>query len=205
LYSKIGTGMVQLDNLKDILSKNTKNKWVRVWDLSLGRPALKPESSGENAYDDKGRLLLKENIDEKQTYELGECCNPIPGDEVIGEKRDDGMITVHRTDCSDAIKTMSSQGDKLVTVSWTQHKVLSYLARIHLSGWDRFGVYNSITSTIAQEFNISMRTINLHGHDGIFDGTIDLYVHNTSDLNNLIMNLIKLKGVESVHRVEIKD
>ena len=205
LYSKIGTGMVQLDNLKDILSKNTKNKWVRVWDLSLGRPALKPESSGENAYDDKGRLLLKENIDEKQTYELGECCNPIPGDEVIGEKRDDGMIIVHRTDCSDAIKTMSSQGDKLVTVSWTQHKVLSYLARIHLSGWDRFGVYNSITSTIAQEFNISMRTINLHGHDGIFDGTIDLYVHNTSDLNNLIMNLIKLKGVESVHRVEIKD
>ena len=50
-----------------------------------------------------------------------------------------------------------------------------------------------------------MRTINLHGHDGIFDGTIDLYVHNASDLNNLIMNLVKLKGVESVHRVEIKD
>jgi guanosine-3',5'-bis(diphosphate) 3'-pyrophosphohydrolase len=100
---------------------------------------------------------------------------------------------------------MSSHGDRLVTVSWTQHKVFSYLARIHLSGWDRFGVYNYITNTIAQEFNISMRTINLHGHDGIFDGTIDLYVHNARDLNNLIMNLVKLKGVESVHRVEIKD
>jgi len=205
LYSKIGTGMVSLDNLKDILSKNTKNKWVRVWDLSLGRPAVNPQSVEEDAYDEKGRLLLRENIDDKQTYELAECCNPIPGDEVIGERRNDGMISVHRTDCSDAIKIMSSQGDKLVTVSWTQHKVFSYLARIHLSGWDRFGVYNSITSTIAQEFNISIRTINLHGHDGIFDGTIDLYVHNTNDLNNLIMNLVKLKGVESVHRVEIKD
>jgi GTP diphosphokinase / guanosine-3',5'-bis(diphosphate) 3'-diphosphatase len=205
LYSKIGTGMVSLDNLKDILSKNTKNKWVRVWDLSLGRPAVNPQSVDEDAYDEKGRLLLRENIDDKQTYELAECCNPIPGDEVIGERRNDGMISVHRTDCSDAIKIMSSQGDKLVTVSWTQHKVFSYLARIHLSGWDRFGVYNSITSTIAQEFNISIRTINLHGHDGIFDGTIDLYVHNTNDLNNLIMNLVKLKGVESVHRVEIKD
>ena len=104
--------------------------------------------------------------------------------------QDDGLITVHRTDCSDAIKIMSSHGDKLVTVSWTQHKVFSYLARIHLNGWDRFGVYNNITSTIAHEFNISMRTINLHGHDGIFDGTIDLYVHNTSDLNNLIMKLV---------------
>jgi len=206
LYSKIGSGMASLDNLKDILSKNTKNKWVRVWDLSLGRPAVKPKTVDEDAYDDKGRLLLKENINEnEQNYELASCCNPIPGDEVIGERQDDGVIVIHRTDCSDAIKIMSSHGDQLVTVSWTQHKVFSYLARIHLSGWDRFGVYNSITNTIAQEFNISMRTINLHGHDGIFDGTIDLYVHNATDLNNLILNLVKLKGVESVHRVEIKD
>lgn len=206
LYSKIGAGLVSLDNLKEILSKNTKNKWVRVWDLSLGRPTVTPPPVEDNQYDDKGRLLLKENIDEQhQNYELARCCNPIPGDEVIGERQDDGVIVVHRTDCSDAIKIMSSHGENLVTVSWTQHKVFSYLARIHLSGWDRFGVYNSITNTIAQEFNISIRTINLHGHDGIFDGTIDLYVHNSSDLNNLIMNLVKLKGVESVHRVEIKD
>ncbi len=206
LYSKIGIGLVSLENLKEILSKNTKNKWVRVWDLSLGRPAFKPKSEDKEQYDDKGRLLLKENLDEEeQNYELAPCCNPIPGDEVIGERQDDGLILIHRTDCNDAIRIMSSKGDKLVTVSWTQHKVFSYLARIHLSGWDRFGVYNSITNTIAQEFNISMRTINLHGHDGIFDGTIDLYVHNSRDLNNLIMNLVKLKGVESVHRVEIKE
>jgi len=206
LYSKIGSGIVSLENMKNVLAKNTKNKWVRVWDLSLGRPAVPPKSDHKDTYDEEGRLLLKENIDDGQhNYELGSCCNPIPGDEVIGERQDDGLIVIHRTDCSDAIKIMSSQGDKLVTVSWTQHKVFSYLARIHLSGWDRFGVYNSITNTIVQEFNISMRTINLHGHDGIFDGTIDLYVHNARDLNNLIMNLVKLKGVESVHRVEIKD
>ncbi len=206
LYSRIGTGMVSIENLKEVLSKNTKNKWVRVWDLSLGRPAVSPDSDDLETYDEKGRLLLKENIDDrKQPYELANCCNPIPGDEVIGERQQDGSVVIHRTDCSDAIKIMSSHGEDLITVKWTQHKVFSYLVRIHLSGWDRFGVYNSITSTIAQEFNISMRTINLHGHDGIFDGTIDLYVHNTQDLNNLIMNLVKLKGVESVHRVEIKD
>ena len=90
-----------------------------------------------------------------------------------------------------ALKIMSSYGDKLVAAKWTQHKVLSYLARIQMNGWDRFGVYNSITNTITKELNISMRTINLHGHDGVFNGTIDLYVHNTSDLNNLILNLMK--------------
>ncbi len=206
LYSKIGTGMVSLNNLKEILSKNTKNKWVRVWDLSLGRPSQKPSVTDEDIFDDKGALLLKESYDELGSpYELAGCCNPIPGDEVVGVRQDDGSIMIHQTDCNVAIKIMSSHGDKLMAARWTQHKVLSYLVRIHLSGWDMFGVYNSITYTIAQELNISMRTINLHGHDGIFDGTIDLYVHNTADLNNLILNLMKLKGVESVHRVEVKD
>ncbi len=206
LYSKIGTGMISLDNLKEILSKNTKNKWVRVWDLSLGRPAYNKPTQQDDLYDAKGTVILKENIDEStRPYELAKCCNPIPGDEVVAVRDETGMLQIHQTDCREAIKLMSSQGDKLIAARWTQHKVLSYLARIHLSGWDRFGVYNSITNTIAQELNISMRTINLHGHDGIFDGTIDLYVHNTTDLNNLIMNLVKLKGVESVHRVEIKE
>jgi len=205
LYSKIGTGMVNLENLKEILSKNTKNKWVRVWDLSLGRNAREKEAE-EGMFDAKGTLILKETYDEaEKNYEIATCCNPIPGDEVVGVREADGSILIHSTDCSKAIKIMSSHGDRLVAARWMQHKVLSYLSRIHLNGWDRFGVYNSITNTITKELNISMRTINLHGHDGIFDGTIDLYVHNTSDLNNLIMNLMKLKGVESVHRVEIKD
>ncbi len=203
LYSKIGSGMISLDDLKDVLSKNTKNKWVRVWDLSLGRSPKKPSRREE--YDSKGTLILRERtVDEESNYNLARCCNPIPGDEVVAVRQENGSLLVHRTDCKTAIKIMSSQGDKLVAAKWTQHKVLSYLARIQLSGWDRFGVYNSITNTITKELNISMRTISLHGHDGIFDGTIDLYVHNTSDLNNLILNLMKLKGVESVHRVEVK-
>ena len=140
---------------------------------------------------------------EEGAYNLAKCCSPIPGDEVVAVRQEDASILVHRTDCKIALKIMSNYGDKLMAAKWTQHKVLSYLAKIQMNGWDRFGVYNSITNTITKELNISMRTINLHGHDGIFNGTIDLYVHNTSDLNNLILNLMKLKGVDSVHRVDI--
>ena len=204
LYSKIGSGIISLDDLKEILSKNTKNKWVRVWDLSVGRSQKK--SGGTDEYDSKGTLILRETVEgEKRNYVLAKCCNPIPGDEVVAVRQESDTLLVHRTDCNIAVKIMSSQGNRLVAAKWTQHKVLSYLARIQLNGWDRFGVYNTITNTITKELNISMRTINLHGHDGIFDGTIDLYVHNTNDLNNLILNLMKLKGVESVHRVEVKE
>ncbi len=204
LYSKIGSELVSLDNLKEILSKNTKNKWVRVWDLSLGRSQKK--SGQKEEYDSRGTLILRETMkDEESNYYLAKCCGPIPGDEVVAVRQENGTLLIHRTDCNIAVKIMSSQGDKLVAAKWTQHKVLSYLAKIKLNGLDRFGVYNSITNTITKELNISMRTINLHGHDGIFNGTIDLYVHNTNDLNNLILNLMKLKGIESVHRVEVKE
>jgi GTP diphosphokinase / guanosine-3',5'-bis(diphosphate) 3'-diphosphatase len=204
LYSKIGSGIISLDDLKVVLSKNTKSKWVRVWDLSLGRPQKK--TAREDEFDSKGTVILRETmVDEERNYNLAKCCSPIPGDEVVAVRQDNGSLLIHRTDCGKAVKIMSSHGDRLVAAKWTQHKVLSYLVRIELSGWDRFGVYNSITNTITKELNISMRTINLHGHDGIFEGTIDLYVHNTSDLNNLIMNLMKLKGIESVHRVEVKE
>jgi GTP pyrophosphokinase len=204
LYSKIGSGIISLDDLKEILSKNTKNKWVRVWDLSVGRSQKKSEQKEE--YDSRGTLILRETMeDEESNYALAKCCSPIPGDEVVAVRQEEGTVLVHRTDCATAVKIMSSHGDRLVAAKWTQHKVLSYLAKIQLNGWDRFGVYNSITNTITKELNISMRTINLHGHDGIFTGTIDLYVHNTNDLNNLILNLMKLKGVDSVHRVEVTE
>ncbi len=204
LYSKIGSGLINLDDLKEVLSKNTKNKWVRVWDLSVGRSTKKNDHKEE--FDSRGTVILRETVgNEESNYQLAKCCSPIPGDEVVAVRQDNDILLVHRTDCATAVKIMSSQGDKLVAAKWTQHKVLSYLAKIKLNGWDRFGVYNAITNTITKELNISMRTINLHGHDGIFNGTIDLYVHNTTDLNNLIMNLMKLKGVDSVHRVEVTE
>jgi len=139
LYSKIGSGIINLDDLKEVLSKNTKNKWVRVWDLSVGRSQKKTENKEE--YDSRGTLILRESVgNEESHYNLAKCCSPIPGDEVVAVRQDNGSTLVHRTDCNTAVKIMSSQGDRLVAAKWTQHKVLSYLARIQLNGWDRFGV-----------------------------------------------------------------
>lgn len=211
LYSKIGSGIISLENLNKILKKNTKNKWVRYWELQLSRRNDKKETP-EKTEEEKENvskiavaspLLLRENIDVPDSeYLIAKCCNPIPGDDVIGYHSPEGGVIIHKSKCVNAIKLMSSQGNLIVPAKWTTHKILSYLVRIQLQGIDRFGVYNNITTVISKELNVNMRTINLHGHDGIFDGTIDLYVHNTSDLNNLIMNLVKVKGVDSVNRVE---
>jgi GTP diphosphokinase / guanosine-3',5'-bis(diphosphate) 3'-diphosphatase len=204
LYSMLGAGIVSLDDLKKILKKNTKSKWVKYWDLSLGIAAWSKDKKETSSNTDTFIVNEKAN-DEDKDYTLAKCCNPIPGDEVIGYKDFDDTITIHQARCEEAVKLSSSHGERIIPVKWTKHKVLSYLVRISISGFDRFGVYNNITTVISKELNVNIRTINLHGHDGIFDGTIDLYVHNTTDLNNLIKNLLKIKGVETVKRVEIKE
>ena len=203
LYSKIGSGIITLDELKKILKKNTRSKWIKYWELSFGKPN---KVKANKTIDLDETFLVTENIDEDETgYILAACCNPIPGDEVIGYRDFDGTVIIHQVRCEEAVKLISSHGERIISVKWTKHKVLSYLVRVALNGIDLFGVYNRITTVISKELNVNIRTINLHGHDGIFEGSIDLYVHNTSDLNNLIMNLMKVKGVEAVRRIEVKD
>jgi guanosine-3',5'-bis(diphosphate) 3'-pyrophosphohydrolase len=204
LYSKIGLGIINLDDLERILKKNTKNKWIKYWELQLPFTRKSETEDGEKAEIDKtAPYLLRENVDEPESsYIIAKCCNPIPGDDVIGYQSQNNSVIVHKTKCPSAIRLMSSHGNRIIPAKWTTHKILSFLVRISLQGIDRFGIYNNITTIISKELSANMRTVNLHSHDGIWDGTIDLYVHSTNDLNNLIMNLIKIKGVEKVSRVE---
>ena len=209
LYSKIGLDLITLDDLKKVLRKKTKNKWIRYWELQFGKSSkedvepVEKQPLEKEQFDYKIPLILRENIDETDTsYSLAKCCNPIPGDDVIGYRNMNDQIIIHRSKCPNAIKLMSREGNRIVTAKWTAHKILSFLASIRIMGIDKIGMINEITNVISKELSVNMRTVKIEVHDGIFDGSLDLYVHSTKDLNNLIMNLIKIKGVDSVKRIE---
>jgi len=87
-------------------------------------------------------------------------------------------------------------------VKWVSHRIMSFLAVIKLNGIDTLGIVSDITMIISKENNVNMRSIHFETKDGIFEGMIHLYVHNTADLNNLMMKISSLKGVENVARVE---
>jgi GTP pyrophosphokinase len=209
-YSKVGTGIIQLEDLEQVLKRNTKSKWVNYWSLQLGKASLIGKkaiavnhTAPKTAF--KTPILLRENIHDATTdYATAQCCNPIPGDNVIGfcEPENQENITIHQAKCPTAIKLLSSHSELLVPVKWTTHKLLSFLVKVAINGYDRFGMYNDITTVISKELNVNIRSINLSSHDGIWDGTIDLYVHDAKDLNNLLMSLSKIKGVDAVKRVD---
>lgn len=212
LYSKIAIGIITLDDLKKVLKKNTKNKWIKYWGLQFMTGSNNEEldvtdddleeESEEKEKKDETVYLRETSDDSKLNYTIAPCCNPIPGDDVIGFKAESNQVVVHKTKCPEAVKLSASCAHWITDVKWTSHKLYSFLIKIALGGTDRFGIYNDITTVIIKQLNVNMRTINLESHDGIWDGTIELYVHDTKDLNNLIMNLSKIKGVKSVKRVE---
>jgi len=206
LYSKIGMELIDLDNLKRILKKNPEKNTIQYWGLKLigSKKEKSPAGAKNPASFNRGQpFLLRENIEgPEQDYEIAKCCNPIPGDEVVGYLSPDNEIIIHKPECPVAIRLMSSEGNRIISVKWTIHKLQSFLVRIKMSGIDRIGLINDVTKIISEELKVNMRNINVSVNDSIFEGTIDLYVHHTRDLNNLIMKISGVRGIERVSRVE---
>jgi GTP diphosphokinase / guanosine-3',5'-bis(diphosphate) 3'-diphosphatase len=145
-------------------------------------------------------LLLGSQID-KINYNIATCCNPIPGDEVIGLIEKNGKITVHRPNCSVAIEFMSKYGNDLVKAKWTNNESLQFLAGISIQGFDRLGMIRDITNIISKHLNINIRSLTLETNSGIFEGIITVYIHNTEQLKSLIDNLRGVKGIENINRI----
>ena len=214
LYNKIGTGLIDLSELEKVLKKNNENKFVKFWNLQFffGGSDKAEDEDAEPVNDNKRQIdrkkdyLLEENpLDKTLSYKVAECCNPIPGDPIIGFLDDNNEVVIHKKVCHRAISLASRQGGKIVNAKWTKHTILSFLARITLKGIDRIGIVNEITKYITLVLSVNIRKIHFETHDGIFEGYIDLYVHNTEDLEMIMKRMLKIKGVESVVRTDIKE
>lgn len=229
LFSKIGAGILDLSDLSTTIKKSTTRKRIRFWNLQFsgfgnqnndyndnfddeeeddngGTEEVAPVPVPKKSIDNKKDYLLKENPLEKTlSYQVARCCKPIPGDKVIGFIDDNGEVIVHKNSCPEAIQLASRYGNKIVKAKWTKHTVSSFLARISMRGIDRIGILNELTQFITLVLNVNIRKIFIETHDGIFEGFIDLYVHNTEDLDKIIKQMSQVKGVENVIRTELKE
>jgi len=209
LYAEVGMGFIDLKDINEILVRKSENKLVKYWNITFGvkkkggngEEDLEIETNKKSKIDLKKPFVLKENQD-NVTFSLAKCCNPIPGDKVLGYLSTDDHVIIHKTDCPVLDKYISNQGEKVIPAEWTKFKKQSYLTRIVLEGFDRVGIVNQITNIISNENNINMRSVKFDTTDGIFKGELFLYIHSTDDLNNLISQLKKIKGIENVSRIK---
>jgi len=148
-------------------------------------------------------LVLGENLD-KIDYKLSPCCNPIPGDDVFGFITVGEGIKIHRINCPNAIQLMSNYAYRIVKAKWTGQQQIAFLAGIRITGLDDVGVVNKISKVISSELKVNMRSISIESNDGIFEGNIMLFVHDTDHLTKLMKKLKEINGILTVNRIDGK-
>jgi GTP pyrophosphokinase len=192
-YSKLGSEIINLNDIDQVLHQNSQNKVLKFWTFDFA--GNKP----------KDLVVKRRDVDnlEEQKFMAAECCNPIPGDNITGYRDPrTGAIVVHKTDCQDLIALAAQKGENLVgNIKWSTYKAESYLAEIKLRGLDRVGILRDLSQVITVELDINIRELKIQSHDGIFEGKISLYVPDTDSLYSLIDKVGKIKGIDKVERV----
>ena len=193
-YSKLGAEIIKIDNLSKILRDNTAQKLIKYWNLQVA-----------NTFGFKGSINNSNNnnkVETKGEFKIADCCQPIPGDVIVGFKDSNDNITVHKKNCNVAIDFATKHGDKIVKTEWSSEKMVSYLTHIKVKGVDRMGILLEVSQVITTQLNINIRKLYIESHDGIFEGYISLYVQDIKGLSELIKKVRKIKGIETVLRVD---
>ncbi|MCX6247441.1 MAG: RelA/SpoT family protein [Bacteroidetes bacterium] len=152
--------------------------------------------------DNRSGTAAPRNMDQ-MGYEVSTCCNPIPGDEIIGlDLSPDKPIQIHRTKCPKALELMASFGNRVVKIDWKNQESISFLAGIKISGLDKLGMINDISRIISNDLNLNIKSFHLEAKNGLTEGEVMLYVRDTDTLNHLLSDLHKIEGIKKVARVD---
>ena len=200
------------DFYKDIADERLDANAVieKYLELRNGESNTKPTESAENfEYENPNEQLLQNNSDvlviDKNLkgidYKLAQCCHPIYGDDVFGFVTVSGGITIHRTTCPNAPELRKRFGYRMVKAKWSGKGTSQYAITLRIIGHDDIGIVSNITNIISKEDKLTMRSINIDSHDGLFSGNVVLFIEDNSKLNQLIKKLKTVKGVKQIIRL----
>ena len=200
------------DFYKDIADERLDANTVieKYLELRNGESNTKPTESAENfEYENPNEQLLQNNSDvlviDKNLkgidYKLAQCCHPIYGDDVFGFVTVSGGITIHRTTCPHAPELRKRFGYRMVKAKWSGKGTSQYAITLRIIGHDDIGIVSNITNIISKEDKLTMRSINIDSHDGLFSGNVVLFIEDNSKLNLLIKKLKTVKGVKQIIRL----
>jgi len=134
-------------------------------------------------------------------FQLSRCCNPIYGDDVFGFVTVTGGVKIHRTDCPNAPEMRKRFGYRVIRARWSGKGQSQYSITLRVVGNDDIGIVNNLTSIISKEEKLSLRSISIDSHDGLFSGNLVVMVEDISKLEALIKRLRTVKGVKNVMRI----
>ena len=194
-------------DLDELTGKNSNGKkgWRKLVPF-LGRGKKKTVASDqqelfvvpEKFNRKKPIYISEENIGQ---YKFKHCCHPIPGDDILGYIDNKHQIEIHKRACPVADKLKTSFGNRILDAKWDMHKQLFFDATIRLQGIDRVGILMDVSRIISSQMNVNIHKLTISSEEGVFDGSIELRVHDREDVKNIMKALKAIDGLQEVAQI----
>ena len=208
-FQAIGEKTILLGDkdVDELLGKNAADK--RGWRKFV--PFLDRGKQKKAAEDQTELFVVPEKFNRKKPiyitddnikqYKFKHCCHPIPGDDILGFIDGKHQIEIHKRACPVAAKLKASYGNRILDAKWDMHKKLFFDATIRMQGIDRVGMLLDISQVISSQMNVNIHKLTIASEEGVFDGTIELRVHDREDVGNIIGQLKKITDVQDVTQI----
>jgi len=201
-----------LDLLYRIATKNIDLKELKLFQvigdkIEAPKPLVVPnehvqEQPAKQIPKKDSELIIFGESSDQIKYTLAKCCNPIPGDDVFGFVSTGKGLIIHRTTCPNATQLLANYGHRVVKTKWAKNKEISFLTGLSIIGLDDVGVVNKITNIISGELKINIAAITIESQEGMFKGTIKVFVHDKDELAELVDRIKSLNGIQQVNRFD---
>ncbi len=205
----------QLDLFYNIAIKHTDLKDLKEFQVNGDKlipvkpvkiiTEVKPEADAKPTTKKDSELIIFGESSDKIKYSLAKCCSPIPGDDVFGFVSTGKGLIIHRTNCPNAARLMANYAPRIVKTKWAKNKEISFLTGVKIIGIDDVGVINKITNIISGELRINISALTIESGDGLFEGMIKVFVHDKEELDDLVIKLKQLNGIQEVQRFDTED
>ena len=196
------------ENLRKVLKEESTNSIMKGLSNILRIRKKKPEINvtavqkivKNTEFDKTKPYELNEDVLGARNYALASCCKPIPGDDVFGFINDDNTVIVHKHTCNIGLRLKSSFGNRILSTVWSSHTSTSFEATLKVVGIDAIGVLTNIADTISS-YNVNIIRLLIEANDGMFEGKINMLVHDVDDIQKMCISLSKIEHIKSVSRI----
>jgi GTP pyrophosphokinase/guanosine-3',5'-bis(diphosphate) 3'-pyrophosphohydrolase len=206
VFYEIGKGMFNVKELVSAVSEFKSKGRLETDTPDEQRPLNEKEiqetyrNAARSITDDSALIINGELANVKYAY--ANCCNPIPGDDVIGFISRTGDVKIHRANCKNVRHLIQTDGERIVDVSWANNIGTQFLGAVKVIGEDRVAMINDLTDVLSKSLETNMKSINVNSDSGMFDGILTVIVDDIHHLDRIMEKLQKVKGVKSVYRYE---
>ena len=197
-------GEKDLDELQGKNNNEGKKGWRRLVPF-LGKNKAKKEDTTQEFFVVPEKFNRKKpifiNDDNIGQYKFRHCCHPIPGDDILGFIDNKQRIEIHKRDCPVANKLKTSYGNRILDAKWDMHKRLFFDATIHIEGIDRMGMVMDISKVISSQMNVNIHKLTITSEEGVFDGDIEIRVHDREDVKTIIDQLKTIEDLQEATQI----